>query len=513
MAKGVYVSPTQFVSFAERDRRRLTDEIASRGNTAWGTGSFLGMLPNPDPILKAAGMDIRAYRDMRADPVVGGAIRRRKSAVKALERGFNEGDTDTPVCEFLKDMMAAWDMDAIVGGLLDAPLYGYQPAELMWVKDNGRFMVSNIVTKPPEWFHFDTDNRLRFRGKNGPSEGILLPDYKFICPAQDATYDNPYGFPDLSMCFWPALFKKHGWRFWMQFVEKYATPWVVGKHKAGQDKASIDALMDGLEKMVQDAVAVIPDDSSVEIQEATGKADSSGIFQQMIAMARAEIAIALLGQNQTTEADANKASAQAGLEVTDDIRDGDATLVAGAINQVLRWAAELNFGDVPVPVWNLWEQETIDDIQAKRDQTLSQTRGFFTPQYYEREYGLQPGDISPQAMSLPYNAMATLPRIPAGTQTASGLAFAESLARQDFDAQDALDEALGQVMQTGSMSGVMTPLLQPLLDAVSDGLSPSALMGQLAELYPQMDADGLTERLARVMFVTRIMGRLHAGTQ
>ncbi|EEG5547088.1 DUF935 family protein, partial [Salmonella enterica subsp. enterica] len=255
MAKGVYVSPTQFVSFAERDRRRLTDEIASRGNTAWGTGSFLGMLPNPDPILKAAGMDIRAYRDMRADPVVGGAIRRRKSAVKALERGFNEGDTDTPVCEFLKDMMAAWDMDAIIGGLLDAPLYGYQPAELMWVKDNGHFMVSNIVTKPPEWFHFDTDNRLRFRGKNGPSEGILLPDYKFICPAQDATRDNPYGFPDLSMCFWPALFKKHGWRFWMQFVEKYATPWVVGKHKAGQDKASIDALMDGLEKMVQDAVA------------------------------------------------------------------------------------------------------------------------------------------------------------------------------------------------------------------------------------------------------------------
>ncbi|EBX2202616.1 DUF935 domain-containing protein, partial [Salmonella enterica subsp. enterica serovar Oranienburg] len=69
MSKGIYVSPTQFISFAERDRRRLTDEIASRGNTVWGFGSFLGMLPNPDPILKATGQDIRAYRDMRSDPV------------------------------------------------------------------------------------------------------------------------------------------------------------------------------------------------------------------------------------------------------------------------------------------------------------------------------------------------------------------------------------------------------------------------------------------------------------
>ncbi|EBX2202687.1 DUF935 domain-containing protein, partial [Salmonella enterica subsp. enterica serovar Oranienburg] len=157
-------------------------------------------------------------------------------------------------------------------------------------------------------------------------------------------------------------------------------PWVVGKHKSGQNEGSIDELMDALEKMVQDAVAVIPDDSSVEIKEAMGKANSSGIFQQMIAMARAEISIALLGQNQTTEADANKASAQAGLEVTNDIRDGDATLVAGAINQALRYAAELNFGDVPVPVWNMWEQESIDDTQAKRDLTLSQTAGFFSEQ-------------------------------------------------------------------------------------------------------------------------------------
>lgn len=499
--KGLYVSPTKFVSFAERDKRRLTDEIASRGNTVWGFGSFFGMLPNPDPILKAAGMDIRAYRDLRVDPLVGSAIRRRKSAVKALERGFNEGDTDTPVCEFLKDMMAAWDMDAIIGGLLDAPLFGWQPAELMWTKDNGRFTVSNIVAKPPEWFHFDTDNQLRFRGKNGPSEGILPPDYKFICPTQDATYDNPYGFADLSMCFWPGMFKKHGWRFWMQFVEKYATPWAVGKHARGATQSDIDQLMDGLEQMVQDAIAVIPEGDSVEIKEPMGKSASSDIFQAMITMARAEISIALLGQNQTTEAETNKASAQAGLEVADDIRDGDAAIVTAAINQVLQWAAQLNFGDVPVPVWNLWEQESIDDTQAKRDQTLSQTRGFFTEQYYQREYGLQPGDINPQAMMLPPSSWGQIP-----LTGQPSLGFAEAAARADSDVRDKLDEALSSVSDTLMSDDVMAPLLAPVFEAIRNGATPTDLMGQLASIYPQMNGDELVERLAKVRFLAKVLG-------
>lgn len=498
--KGLYVSPTKFVSFAERDKRRLTDEIASRGNTVWGFGSFFGMLPNPDPILKAAGMDIRAYRDLRVDPLVGSAIRRRKSAVKALERGFNEGDTDTPVCEFLKDMMAAWDMDAIIGGLLDAPLFGWQPAELMWTKDNGRFTVSNIVAKPPEWFHFDTDNQLRFRGKNGPSEGILPPDYKFICPTQDATYDNPYGFADLSMCFWPGMFKKHGWRFWMQFVEKYATPWAVGKHARGATQSDIDQLMDGLEQMVQDAIAVIPEGDSVEIKEPMGKSASSDIFQAMITMARAEISIALLGQNQTTEAETNKASAQAGLEVTDDIRDGDAAIVTGAVNQVLQWAAQLNFGDVPVPVWNLWEQESIDDTQAKRDQTLSQTRGFFTEQYYQREYGLQPGDVNPQAM-MPSSSWGQMP-----LTGQPSLTFAEAAARADSDVRDKLDEALSSVSDTLMNDDVMAPLLAPVFEAMRNGATPTDLMGQLASIYPQMNGDELVERLAKVRFLAKVLG-------
>ncbi|MGV6369265.1 phage portal protein family protein, partial [Escherichia coli] len=155
----------------------------------------------------------------------------------------------------------------------------------------------------------------------------------------------------------------------------------IGKHPRGANDAEIEKLLDSMEQMVEDAVAAIPDDSSIELKAADGKADSSEVFRELITLSRSEISIALLGQNQTTEANSNKASAQAGLEVTADIRDADADIIQAAVNQVIRTVVTLNFGDVPCPVWAMWEQEAIDDTRATRDEKLTRAGLRLTPQY------------------------------------------------------------------------------------------------------------------------------------
>lgn len=89
MARGIWVSPDEFVAFSE-PQKSLTAQIASRSRAIdfYGLGMYL---PNPDPILKAQGRDIRIYRELRTDPLVGGCIRRRKAALKSLERGLERG--------------------------------------------------------------------------------------------------------------------------------------------------------------------------------------------------------------------------------------------------------------------------------------------------------------------------------------------------------------------------------------------------------------------------------------
>lgn len=297
------------------------------------------------------------------------------------------------------------------------------------------------------------------------------------------------------MCFWPVTFKKGGMKFWIRFAEKYGTPWVVGKHSRHTAQGEIDKLLNAMEQMVEDAVAAIPDDASIDIKEAAGKAASSAIYQDLITLARSEIAIALLGQNQTTEANSNKASAQAGLEVTQDIRDADADIVESAINQAIRWLVELNFGQEAVPVWRLWAQTAVDEIQATRDEKLSRAGVRFTPQYWKREYQLQEGDIDERGLQ----PELTVP-------SATSLAFSEEM-NTDLQAQDQLDKALDALMTDEHLNPLLEPLLRPIFEQVEKGVPPDALLSQLTELYPQMHSEDLQERLARVMFVANSWGR------
>ena len=61
-------------------------------------------------------------------------------------------------------------------------------------------------------------------------------------------------------------------------------------------------------------------------------------------------------------------------------------------------------------------------------------------------------------------------------------------------------------MNGGALNGTLEPVLAPLFKRVEDGVNPSELLGELAELYPQMNAEDLQERLARIMFVATVWG-------
>ncbi len=278
----------------------------------------------------------------------------------------------------------------------------------------------------------------------------------------------------------------------MQFTEKYGAPWVIGKHPRGASQAERDALLDSLDQMVQDAVAVVPNDSSVTIEEASGKAASADVYEKLMHFCRSEVSIALLGQNQTTEADSTRASAQAGLEVTDDIRDGDAAIVTEALNMLIRWICEANFAG-PRPTFSMWAQETVDEIQAGRDEKLTRAGACFTSAYFKRAYNLQDGDLDER------------PRPVSAVDAVGAASFAE------FEApdQDALDAALN-TLSARDLNADAQALIAPLLKRIANGASADELLGMLAELYPNLDANALQERLARAIFVANLWGRLHA---
>lgn len=371
----------------------------------------LGMwLPNPDPILKAQGKDIEVYRNMRSDALIGGSIRRRKSAVKALQWGLDRGRAASRTTRAVQTMLDGLDLERIIGQMLDCTLYGYQPMEVIWQRSGGLLVPQDVQAKPPEW--------------SSPEERADL--------------------------------------------------------------------LDCLDALIQNGVAVIPDDGSIEIKEMASKSASANLYERLVLHCRSEISIALLGQNQTTEASANKASASTGLEVTRELRDGDAAIVVASMNQLISWVCQANWGEgTPVPVFSLWDQASKDSLQAARDKSNYDAGARYTASYWMRAYGYQEGDL--QARTDTATPTAKSPAVPASP------AFAEASEAPDLVAPEV--DALLEVTAP-SWQG-MVAQVQALL-AQSDDLAQ--VQQALLESYGQLDSAELVKLMAAAYALAQLKG-------
>mgnify|MGYP002656223164 CR=1 FL=1 len=217
---------------------------------------------------------------------------------------------------------------------------------------------------------------------------------KFITARNDPTFANPYGVADMASVYWLSVFRKGGLKFWLRFVDKYGQAFVVGKHPRATPQTEVDKILDSLEMLSQDGVAVIPNDGSVEILESSGKGATADMFERLLKHCRDEISIALLGQNQSTDASSTNASAQAGIEVTDDIRDADGVMIAEAINELLGYVVALNIGESePVPVWSMWETNDETERLTKLITSAKQAGATVLKPFYTRHLGFADDEI------------------------------------------------------------------------------------------------------------------------
>ncbi|MDK4710987.1 DUF935 family protein [Kingella negevensis] len=454
-------------------------------------------LPNPDPILRKMGRHIDVYRELLRDPLVGGQVRRRKATVARLEWRLVGDDVPQNVRDTVQAAFEQLDIFNLIKEMLNATLFGYQPIEIVWQRDK-LWLPEKIIAKPQEWFAFGEQGEMYFI-EHGLHNN-RLPEYKFLCPKQEASYDNPYGLGDLGLVFWAVTFKRAGLKFWAEFTQKYGSPWLIGKEPRSNTDADTDKLLDALEALMGNAVGTIPNDSSVEIHEANGKSSSVDAYDKLIRYCRSEINIALLGQDQTTEANTNHASATAGLEVTDDIRDSDSRIVESTFNQLIDWICELNFGDVTRPKFVLHEAEEYGSTElAQRDQLLHQMGARFSNHYYKRAYGLRDDDLLPPEKQ------------PESTD------FAENDVYQTFE--NTVSGSLALLSKSSDLGikgyavGGKADFTNTFVQNLQNGATPESVLNQLVDSYPNMDDHALQAELARLIFLADLVGRLEVQTE
>jgi len=372
--------------------KKLSKQIATRQTSNdMLFSAIMGVLPNPDPILKALGKDMEVYEDLSYDSRVQAVVKSRKSSTKKRKWDIvGDGSTQTEIDFHKNRYKNVYNVNDIISEALDYFWYGYKVLEIVWNVDT--WEPANLVGKPSRWFSYDDSNKLRFLSNADSINGVKVPDNKFIVARNEATYDNPYGNPVASPCYWPVIFRKSGLSFWFTLVEKYGIPWIMTKYEESTKKTRIVEVCDILEESVQDAIVATPNTWETELINGNanqGKNDS--MHKTFLDFNNTEIAMAVLGNNLTTEVQGGSyAATSSHMEVREDITDSDSDKIEEVFNEEIKITHSLHF-TTQSPKFHLYKPEKIDITRADRDLKIQQGNPElkFTKKYYRDKYNLE----------------------------------------------------------------------------------------------------------------------------
>lgn len=362
-----------------------------------GLFSIGGILPDADAVLMRSHSGMGVYRELLNDPHVRSCVTSRKAGVLSKAWRLDKRNCTDATLQLVENALAQLDLDAIMSQILNAPLFGYQPMEIIWQAQGMNVIPEKIEAKPQEWFAYDKQGRLRLLSNSNLFDGELLPDMKFLCPRYNATYVNPYGEKILSSVFWAVTFKKGGLKFWVSFVEKYGMPWAIGKIARQTAKEEAIALKEALNNMVQDGVAVVDNNCEVQLHESSSKGASAEIYRGLVEFNNDEISKAILGQTLTTQvgSSGSYAASKVHLCVREDIVLSDIRLVQNTLNQLIRWIVALNGRAEDIaPEFVIYDKNAINIELAQRDEILSRSGVSFSREYFKKTYSLSDSDFS-----------------------------------------------------------------------------------------------------------------------
>jgi phage gp29-like protein len=393
---GLWVSPTEFKEAEGLRKADLGGEVfTALAATGFDPASWLGTLPDPDPVLeKMPGAGMAALRSVLADAKVTASVQSRKLITLKkqdwiLEAGHTEGEEPTEGAVRLRDNLARdlerVDMYNLFSEILDAPLFGYTVVELLWTPGNGAMSIADLVPRPPEWFGWGSDRRLKFIDASCVADDV--DPRKAVAVRHFPASWNQYGLRLLSRCLWPVAIKKGGIRFWTTLCEKFGIPWVVGKARSGAPKAERQEMLTQLANMVQDAVAVVTAGTDVQVETTAGTTGS--LHADLVRYMDNAIAMVIMGQTLTADIgqSGSKAAAETHKALLADYSFADEALICTFMENLAWEYGQVNAPGVLTPTFRFREPEDYDS-QAELDKKLADTGVKFTKAHYVRRYNL-----------------------------------------------------------------------------------------------------------------------------
>lgn len=479
-----------------------------RGGRDITRGDVDGMNLQPeDKVLTLQGMgNYEIYERLLTDDRVHATLEQRRAAVVSCPWEVVPGgprQQDRIAADFVKEQLTRLPWDEITDKMLFAKFYGFSVAEIMWGQDGSQIIPTDILVRNRRRFVFEAgDAHPDYKSQKGfipklltneNPEGEVLPREKFWIFNTGADHDDdPYGKGLAHQLYWPVWFKKNHHRFWLTYSENFAAPTPVGKYAKHVTEADKQRLLEAVKAVHSDTALVIPEDMQIELIEASrsGTPDYKSFCDQM----NNAITMIVLSETMTMEQGSSYAQANVHFDMLRKIVAADASMVNNSFNQqVILWLMGWNYPNAAAPkVIRIMDDSARLKLLAERDEIISRMGYLPKREYLEKTYDIELADSAREPPPDDPRPPATRPPT---------LDFTEG----DAAPLEALEEVMDSIDEN-EWKHLAAPLILPILNRAQ--LDPDSIRNDLASLYPEMDTTEMENKLARLLFIAGLWGRL-----
>lgn len=454
--------------------------------------NMLTRIPDPDEVLKKLGLPRANLRAVESDDEIAQALDTRREAVVSVP--WRVESTSNEQKEWIEQQLEQW-LERIIRGAWGAVPYGYSVVRLVYREDEeGGFAIGGLedaIELPFEWFEPQRNGAWKMKQEQG--EDRELEDwegqYLYFITRRNSTYRNPYGESLLSRCYWPWFFRHNGWKFWMQFLERFGTPLLIGKSENPQ--TMVDALM----VAVQDAVIAVSNQDDVQAVSPSSKGEAFSAADEALIR---RIQRLILGQTASSGDAQGMSNGQMQENVRQDKRNADLRLVRPTIQRVVNALTWLRFGpEADPPDFVFEDDEGLEPDRALRDWRLSLAGVQLQEQYLLRAYDFKPGDVV---------MASTKSNTPMGGGFHAPLQLAAKKAQRFSQDQQQVEDLADVALAMASSPIPVSKVRQ----AVLASSSPEDLAEKLADLYEGHDPAEFRRVLEQTLFMGDVMGYVHA---
>lgn len=192
-------------------------------------------------------------------------------------------------------------MPVLAESVLTAKTCGYSVCEYLWASDGGMWIVNKVIDRRGNLDDYEplSNGALSWKAQQGQ---ILDTDLKYLFLTNRATSAEPMGEPMVARLFPAIMLRRHGLKFAVQFIKRYAQPYLVGKTIGDKNDFA-----DNLYQFNAGGATVVGVDDDVSLL----KLDADGsAFKRMEQLANARIQKILLGKVKTSDLETGSRAAQ-----------------------------------------------------------------------------------------------------------------------------------------------------------------------------------------------------------